>query len=197
MKSAGARAPKRERGKIRVAAIMESAVELFMEKGYDATTMTEIGERSGTAIGSLYRFFPSKESLADALLLQYAKQVTSGLAELEFQAKNMALEELANGFVAFMAALLIQRSFALTLVDARGGNDEMGAQFRETLRRGIGRILRKAIPGLTPTQSYAKAILLLHILKALPAAQQEKPATKRLLQSEIRDLIQAFLESSA
>ena len=38
-----------------------------MEKGYDAATMTEIAARSGTAIGSLYRFFPSKESLSDAL----------------------------------------------------------------------------------------------------------------------------------
>src|SRR6266700_1792371 len=64
-----ARAPKRQRGRLRVAAILQSAREVFMEKGYDAATMTEIAARSGTAIGSLYRFFPSKESLSDALLL--------------------------------------------------------------------------------------------------------------------------------
>ena len=54
----------------------------FMEKGYDAATMTEIAARSGTAIGSLYRFFPSKESLSDALLLHYVEQMTEGLAAL-------------------------------------------------------------------------------------------------------------------
>ena len=64
-------APKRERGRQRVAAIMDAAVELFSEKGYDAATMTEIAARSSTAIGSLYRFFPSKEALADALLQRY------------------------------------------------------------------------------------------------------------------------------
>jgi AcrR family transcriptional regulator len=31
---------------------------------YDQAKMTEIATRSNTAIGSLYRFFPSKEALA-------------------------------------------------------------------------------------------------------------------------------------
>ena len=36
---------------------MEAGVAVFTEKGYDAATMSEIAARSGTAIGSLYRFF--------------------------------------------------------------------------------------------------------------------------------------------
>src|SRR5580700_1880869 len=77
-----ARAPKRQRGRLRVAAILQAGREVFMEKGYDAATMTEIAARSGTAIGSLYRFFPSKESLSDALLLHYVDQMTESLAAL-------------------------------------------------------------------------------------------------------------------
>ncbi len=53
-----ARAPKRQRGRLRVAAILEAGREVFTEKGYDAATMTEIAARSGTAIGSLYPLFP-------------------------------------------------------------------------------------------------------------------------------------------
>ena len=56
-----AKEPKRERGKQRVAALMDAGAELFAEKGYEATTMTEIASRAGAAIGSLYQFFPSKE----------------------------------------------------------------------------------------------------------------------------------------
>ncbi|WP_245639904.1 helix-turn-helix domain-containing protein [Paraburkholderia heleia] len=74
--------PKRERDRRRVAAIMDAAVAVFTEKGYDAATMTEIAARSSTAIGSLYRFFPTKEALAEALLLRYAQQAKNGLAEL-------------------------------------------------------------------------------------------------------------------
>ncbi len=197
IQSVGAREPQRQRGKLRVAAIMKAGVELFMEKGYDAATMTEIGQRSDTAIGSLYRFFPSKESLADALLLQYAKQATSRLAELEMRSNKMPLSELAKALISFRTELLSERSFALALVDARGGSNEKRLQFREAMRSGVARILKKAIPGLTLPQAYAKAVLLLHILKAIPGAMEEKAATKRALQTEIEALILAFLRSSA
>jgi AcrR family transcriptional regulator len=194
---AGAVAPVRARGRLRVAAILDSTVELFIEKGYDATTMTEIAERSDTAIGSLYRWFPSKESIADALLLQYAKQATSRLAELELQAPRMNQAQLAEAFVAFMSDLLSQRRFALTLVEARGGSDENRSKFREALRNGVGRILKKSIPSISLPESYAKAVLLLHILKVLPAAMQERPATKRVVYAEVRQLIEVYLKSSA
>src|ERR1700749_3181525 len=89
---AAARAPKRQRGRDRVAAILATAREVILEKGFDAATMTEIAARSGTAIGSLYRFFPTKEALADALLLQYTQQMKTGLNDLQKQAREMSLE---------------------------------------------------------------------------------------------------------
>jgi len=195
--SAGARAPQRQRGKIRVAAIMSTAMELFTEKGYDATTMTEIAERSTTAIGSLYRFFPSKESLADALLFQFAQQSINRLAELELQAGKISMAELAKAFVAYRTELSSQRSNALSLVDARGTYDEKRLSFREALRSKVARVLRKAIPTLTPHQSYEKAVLLLHILRAIPVAMEEKPATRRGLRREVEALVLLFLRSAA
>src|ERR1700733_14693317 len=102
--------PKREKGRLRVAAIMEAGIQVFTEKGYDAATMTEIAARSGTAIGSLYRFFPSKESLADALLLRYALHARNGLAEMAQQVADLTLESVADAFVDFMFVLQSQRS---------------------------------------------------------------------------------------
>ena len=69
-----AKEPKRERGKQRVAALIDAGAELFAEKGYEATTMTEIATRAGAAIGSLYQFFPSKEALAEALFNRFAER---------------------------------------------------------------------------------------------------------------------------
>src|SRR5260370_17144348 len=67
-----ARAPKRERGKQRVAELLQAAAAVFAEKGYEAATMTEIAARAGAPIGSLYQFFPAKEALADTLVQNYA-----------------------------------------------------------------------------------------------------------------------------
>src|SRR5580692_9497131 len=81
---------------LRVAAILEAGAEAFREKGYDAVTMTEIAVRSGTTFGSLYRFFPSKEALANALLARYAQSALDRLAELAEQAPTMTPNALAD-----------------------------------------------------------------------------------------------------
>ena len=57
--------PKRKRGIERVEALLDAAAATFLEKGFDAATTSEIAERAGASIGSLYQFFPTKESVAD------------------------------------------------------------------------------------------------------------------------------------
>ncbi|WP_300759778.1 TetR/AcrR family transcriptional regulator [Janthinobacterium sp.] len=192
----GAQAPKRQRGHLRVAAIIEAGAGVFMEKGFEGATMTEIAARSGTAIGSLYRFFPSKEALADALLLQYTQHVISGLAELEQTVSGMAADGVADALVDFMLALQSQRSFAISLVEERGGREEGRLQFRAAMRDGMAAILRKALPGLTPAKSKVAAVVVLHILKGITTAGDEKPAMRRMLLAEIRELVRHYLVST-
>ncbi len=194
--SAGAREPKRRRGHLRVAAIMKAGAEIFTEKGYDAATMTEIAARSGTATGSLYRFFPSKESLADALLLEFAQQALDGLAELGERAGDMTLDSLAGALVDFRLALQSQSSFAVALVESRGAGEDKRAKFRQALLEGMARILRKVLPGLTQAKCDAMAAVLLHILKGAVMAAGEKPAAGSILLAEIREVVRLYLAAA-
>ncbi len=45
------------------AAIFDAALDLFQERGYEATTMRAIAERAGVSLGSSYHYFASKEHL--------------------------------------------------------------------------------------------------------------------------------------
>lgn len=56
-------APKTRRGETSRAAILEAALDLFQERGYEATTMRAIAERADVSLGSSYHYFPSKEHL--------------------------------------------------------------------------------------------------------------------------------------
>jgi AcrR family transcriptional regulator len=47
--------------------------------GYEATSMSGIAQLAGASIGSLYQFFPSKESIGSALLLQYMNELSDRL----------------------------------------------------------------------------------------------------------------------
>ena len=46
--------------------IVDGALELFFERGYDATTMEDIAGHVGIGISTLYRYFPTKDQLATA-----------------------------------------------------------------------------------------------------------------------------------
>lgn len=48
------------------ALILETAMQLFLERGYEETTMRAIAERAGVALGSAYYYFRSKEQLIQA-----------------------------------------------------------------------------------------------------------------------------------
>jgi AcrR family transcriptional regulator len=48
-------------------AILDSARDLFSERGYHGTTLLDIAERSGTGVSSLYSYFPSKIHLLYAV----------------------------------------------------------------------------------------------------------------------------------
>ncbi len=50
-------------------AIMGAAYELFLEKGYAATSMRQIAERAGLALGGIYNHFPGKEAIFSQLIL--------------------------------------------------------------------------------------------------------------------------------
>lgn len=183
--------PKRERGHARVAAILGAATALFLDKGYEAVTMTEIAARSGTAIGSLYRFFPSKESVADALLRTYAERLAEGLAALQAHTPPLAPARLADALVDFMLDLRTQRSVALALIDGRG-LETRRQQLREAMLADLGKLLAAALPALEPARRLPMASALLHLLKGVGQLPQGGPLEQPLLE-EFRRLVRAYL----
>ena len=61
------RQPQQQRSKDRVEAILLAAAEVFDEIGVEAATTHLIAARAGTAIGSLYQFFPDKAAIFHAM----------------------------------------------------------------------------------------------------------------------------------
>ena len=71
--------------------IFKAAVQLFHEKGFEATTIDEITERADVAKGTFFNYFPRKESV-----LGYLSETQLAEAE-EFAAELLATAEPARG----------------------------------------------------------------------------------------------------
>src|SRR4029077_7213180 len=57
---------KRRKAEETRAQILETALDLFRERGYEETTMRAIAEAAGVAVGNAYYYFRSKEYLIQA-----------------------------------------------------------------------------------------------------------------------------------
>ncbi|NEX64866.1 TetR/AcrR family transcriptional regulator [Noviherbaspirillum galbum] len=61
------RAPQQDRARAKVELMLEAATRLIDRDGLDALTTNRIAELAGVSIGSLYQYFPDKQSLLAAL----------------------------------------------------------------------------------------------------------------------------------
>jgi AcrR family transcriptional regulator len=58
---------------------VEAAARVFEERGYAEATTNRIAERAGVSIGSLYQYFPNKESILVVLLEQHTQEVADAV----------------------------------------------------------------------------------------------------------------------
>jgi AcrR family transcriptional regulator len=76
-----------DRGEQTRSAIAAAAQELFLERGYDKTTMRAVADRAGVSIGNAYYYFASKEHLVQAffhqILVEHAAAAHDSLARSE------------------------------------------------------------------------------------------------------------------
>ena len=181
-----ARAPKRERGKQRVAELLQAAAAVFAEKGYEAATMTEIAARAGAPIGSLYQFFPVKEALADSLVQNYVALLVADLQALEERASRIDTETLADDLLGLLGARGRERAAAVPLVEARMDERTRRTTFRHMLRKQVAAILRVRSPTLSPDAAREMAVVLVSLMKAECALVDEVSLTGR--PAALRDL---------
>ncbi|VFU08316.1 TetR/AcrR family transcriptional regulator [Methylocella tundrae] len=186
--------PKRSRGKLRVAAIMDAGAAVFTEKGYDGATMSEIAARSNTAIGSLYRFFPTKDVLADAILSRYWALLKESLDGIVERAPKLSPDAIADALVDLMLDLRSDRSAAVALVDARSEAADKRSTVRNSIRERLATLLVAATTTLPGAEAERMAAVLLHLLKIAPVvAEEEAGAGQEALIAEARELVRLYV----
>ncbi len=58
-----------KKGEVTRLAIETAAIQLFLEQGYHATSMRQIADHAGLALGGIYNHFSSKEEIFEAIIV--------------------------------------------------------------------------------------------------------------------------------
>jgi len=187
-------APQRRNGKACVAAVLAAAAALISEKGYDATTMAEIAARARASIGSLYRFFPNKESLAAALIHRYAALVDHTFNTFDSQIAEQPFETIADAFLDLPAQLHNESKAMVALLETRPDWSDKRGEFRELVLKRIAKTLRLWAPALPERKTWNMAVILLQNMKTMKALTAgRKPLASPGAVEELRHMNRLYL----
>lgn len=187
-------APQRSNGKLRVAAILEAAAAVIAEKGYEGATMAEVAARSGTKIGSLYRFFPNKESLADTIVVSARENVDVVFDEFDAGAKALSIRALADGLMALLLEQVFPKPALMKLLDADQEWSIKPEEFKSAVLQRVAKTLRIHSPTLPKKSAGDIAFVILLNAKAVLTHRKFLDSLPGAL-NELRDMTRLYLQS--
>jgi AcrR family transcriptional regulator len=68
--------PRQARSQATVSVILDATALVLVDEGYEQATTNRIAERAGVSIGSLYQYFPNRESVVAALASRTRARIT-------------------------------------------------------------------------------------------------------------------------
>jgi AcrR family transcriptional regulator len=135
-------APKRADARRNYDRLIAAATSAFAEHGADDVSLEEIARRAGVGIGTLYRHFPARQALLEAV---YKEQVDAldllASKLLTAESPGAALGEWVRAFAAFGRT---KRSLSAALIATIGKNSELLSSCGTILRDCTEALLRRA-----------------------------------------------------
>ena len=191
------RSPQQARATLRREKFLGVAARLIGEAGFEAVTMTAIAEQAGASIGTLYDYFPDKETLAVALMQQYTEEMDEfwkvllePIAELDRGALADLLVEGALTFLEGRPAFLLL--FGAFFVHPRSAAE------RQSLRMTFAAAVRRVDPRMTDERAFRCAQVLVELIKGMLAVcKQIDPEHREGVISEFKQMMRFYLTQVA
>lgn len=162
--------PIQARSRQTVAAILQATAQVLMTNGYDGTTTNLVAEKAGVSIGSLYEYFPNKESLVAALASVHVAELMARVDAV----LSMPIDETPRAVVAALIragldAHRIDPALHKVLVEQvpRIGTLAASLDISSVLQRKIEGDLRRRAPRLPAARVRMIALVLETCIEAL------------------------------
>jgi AcrR family transcriptional regulator len=122
--------------------VLEAAKAVFSAGGPDAS-LEAVAKRAGVGIGTLYRHFPTRESLFEAVYRREVQQLGELAEQLKGEAAPVdALRRWLRSNVEFVAT---KKGMSAALALAVQGSSELSAYSFDRLTKAIGALLDRAV----------------------------------------------------
>jgi AcrR family transcriptional regulator len=132
--------PKRADARRNYEKILTAAREAFAEGG-ESTALEEIARRADVGIGTLYRNFPNRQALLEALYVNEVEEICRSAEELDSDDPWQALNDWFQRFIGYMAT---KRALAAELLNYLDQDAELFTICRSSLWAAGEPLLKRA-----------------------------------------------------
>lgn len=151
--------------------VYEAAIELFVERGYDATTMDDIAERADVARASVFNYFPRKAAFLEEWISQRRRGAVAAIQLERLEDKPIAailgayFDELARINLENRAETVALMPLTFGYIHTSPGSvpplgDELAVYLMRAVERGeISSIVGPARVGLLLAYGYFATVL--------------------------------------
>jgi AcrR family transcriptional regulator len=188
--------------------ILKTALKLFAERGFDATSTRQIAKEVGVAEGLIFHYFPTKASLLTAILedrLEGRRAFRRDLRPLlEDAAGKPASEVLRSVASGWLATLRRDEEIVVVLFTAAQVNPEVRAAWQGLIREGTELLtgylaarveageLRKDLPLETAGTMFVSSLMIFFLTRRhLP-----EPEWRKQSEAHARELLSVWLEGA-
>jgi AcrR family transcriptional regulator len=180
--------------------LLDVAEAVIEEVGYDATTTNLVASRAGVPVGTLYRWFPDKAALAEAVADRYLDDLLALSDEL---LADIDPGERIGDFVHRVVQRLIaetsdHRALPALLASAMvpGGRSSAGRRLREALEGHIRSLVDRRVPGIPVELRNRTAEVCTTLTQVVISSAASAPDGERdRLTAEYVDVMLAYLEA--
>jgi AcrR family transcriptional regulator len=168
--------------------VLDAALGLFLERGYDGTSMAAVAEAAGVTKPVVYACYPGKEELFRALLRREEERILEEI-QSAFETADLSDPEatLIEGFTGFLGAVAASPEvYKLIFLGEGGGNAAVARRIqrgREAQVRTLSRFARRWLKSRNGRRPRRRVDATAHLLGNVIAGLAESGA--RLLLSGV------------
>jgi AcrR family transcriptional regulator len=141
------------RSRARLRRVLDAADELLSREGAEAFSTTRVAELAGVSIGSVYRFFPGKEAIVEALAVRYWSDFEDLVAGVTESDERQPLDDPVGAVLDVLVAGFRARPGFLSLWFGGLRTEQVRDATRPTrtaIARSIERMLGRHRPNASP-----------------------------------------------
>jgi AcrR family transcriptional regulator len=190
--------PVQARSTFTVEAISEATIQVLLSHGAERLTTTRVAERAGVSVGTLYQYYPNKQSLLFAVLEDHLDKLSVAVEAACEQARRKPLAEMVKEVVEGFVDAKMERadiSMALYRIAAEVGGPALVKQTGQRSQKALEAMLRTAPDVVLRPDKFAIQMMFSAMAGATRSVLEAgaSPAMVRKLREHLVLLCQSYM----